>query len=141
MSVCNYEPFWIMTWYFSMHYWFAKSSKYIFKQHLRRFEDVSFVPTDVCVREYYKYLLHRRAGISELAYSKGYTWEREREQACRERHRKTDKLIKCISLITFLKRKCLICRNVSTVIYNNTLHRPPKVLRPEGRNGQLAGLL
>ena len=35
MSVCNYEPFWIITWDFSMHYWFAKSSKYIFKQHLR----------------------------------------------------------------------------------------------------------
>ena len=37
MSFCNYEPFWIITLYFSMHYWIAKSSKNIFKQHLRQF--------------------------------------------------------------------------------------------------------
>ena len=37
MIVCNCELFWIITWNFSLHYWFAKSSKYIFKQHLRRF--------------------------------------------------------------------------------------------------------
>ena len=37
MNVYTYEPFWIITWHFSMHYWFAKSSKYIYKQHLRRF--------------------------------------------------------------------------------------------------------
>ena len=29
MNVCNYESFWIITWNFSMHYWFAKSSRYI----------------------------------------------------------------------------------------------------------------
>ena len=37
MIVCNYETFWIINWNFSMHFWFAKSLKYIFKQHLRRF--------------------------------------------------------------------------------------------------------
>ena len=69
MSVCNYEPFWIITWYFSMHYWFAKSSKYIFTQHLRRFPYIGCeLCTHWCVCGYYKYLLHRRAGISELAY-------------------------------------------------------------------------
>ena len=45
MSVCNYESFWIITWYFSMHNWFAKSSKYIFKQHLRRFR---YIGCELC---------------------------------------------------------------------------------------------
>ena len=33
MNFCYYMPFWIITWIFSMHYWFAKSPNYIFRQH------------------------------------------------------------------------------------------------------------
>ena len=49
LNGCNYEPIYIITWNFSMHYyWLAKLSKYILKQH---FQSYPYIGYKLCTQQ------------------------------------------------------------------------------------------